>query len=418
VQGRRLHEAVRAYAVVVGGGCDASVWYEYGATLAALEDYRAAVAAFDRAVALAPELVKAWNDRGVALVALDQTEEARKSFERARCTSSNRSAASANLGNLELAAGDVERAETLYRSALDDDVANLTARIGLGRLLFREQRFAEAAIELGRARRRAPYSFDALLAEVIFRLGTGSLFEAIDACDRFLALSPFHSGGLGLRAELDREHGGQMHAELLEVEDWVRVVDLDVAPALLDALADALGTHHTLSQAPPHHATRFGLHSGALSGLEHSALGELEALLERELQAFAPPKRARHWWAGTRPSAVALHSWGVLLGGHGFQLPHLHPQGWLSGVFYVAVPSIVSVRSESHAGCLELGRPDPELTLRKSRPSHFIVPRPGRLVIFPSWLYHSTVPHAGPGVRLSVGFDCVRARSDWADRSS
>jgi tetratricopeptide (TPR) repeat protein len=409
VEQRRLHEAVRAYAVLVGASRDAGVWWEYGAVLAHVEDHRAAVAAFDRAVGLAPELGKAWNDRGVALVALERSEEARESFERALRVSRSQPAACANLANLHLAEGDLERAEALYRSALRDDVGHIVARLGLGRLLLRQERFSEAELEIGRARRRAPYSFDALLAEVTLGLATERLGEAIKACDRFLALSLHHSGGLGLRAELDRERAGDLHAQLLDPESWVQTCDLDVPAPLLEGLVEALATHHTLAHAPPHHATRAGHHSGALSGLEHGAIAQLESLLEAALLDYTPPRHAARFWSDMRPQAVALHSWAVLLRGEGFQLPHLHPRGWLSGVFYVAVPRAIQTGSESHRGCLEVGRPDPELALTKPRSSYFVRPRPGRVVIFPSWLYHSTVPHVGPGVRLSVGFDCVRA---------
>lgn len=403
-----MHEAARAYALM-SGTRNASVWWEYGTTLAALEDHRAAVAAFDRAVALDSGLAVAWNDRGVALVALQRAEEARESFERALTQSGYGSAAGGNLANLLVARGDVERAEALYRQALREDPGNVQARIGLGRLLAREHRDSEAGLELDRACRRAPYDFDALLAEVSFRLSTGALERAVDSCARFLALSPFHSGAVGLRAELDREQGGTAHAELLVVDEWVRVVDLDATPSLLERLVEALSSHATLCHSPPHHATREGWHSGALSGVQHDALAELEPLLERALQEYTPPRHARLWWAETRPRAVALQSWAVSLGGQGYQLPHLHPHGWLSGVFYVSVPQHMQHDTESHRGCLEVGRPDPELLLRAARRSHFIRPRPGRVVLFPSWLYHSTVPHGGAGQRLSVAFDCVRA---------
>lgn len=404
-----MHEAVRAYALLVAGSRSSSVWWEYGTTLAALEDHRAAVAAFDRALAVDSRMDKAWNDRGVALVALQRDDEARESFERALTQAGYGSAAAGNLANLLVASGDLQRAEALYRHALREDMGNVQSRIGLGRLLMRDGRHAEAAQELDRACRRAPYDFDALLAQVCFRLASGALEQANEACARFLSLSPFHSGALGLRAELDREQGGTEHSELLNVVDWVRVLDLDLAPSLLGGLVEALSSHSTLCHAPPHHATREGWHSGALDASHHDALAALEPLLENALQNYHPPSHARLWWSESRPRAVAVQSWAVSLGGQGFQLPHLHPRGWLSGVVYVEVPEHVQHDAESHRGCLELGRPDPELGLRAPRTSHFVRPRPGRLVLFPSWLYHSTVPHAGVGQRLSVAFDCVRA---------
>jgi hypothetical protein len=38
---------------------------------------------------------------------------------------------------------------------------------------------------------------------------------------------------------------------------------------------------------------------------------------------------------------------------------------------------------------------------------HFVQPRPGRLVLFPSYMWHGTNPIVGDEIRLSVAFDAV-----------
>jgi uncharacterized protein (TIGR02466 family) len=245
------------------------------------------------------------------------------------------------------------------------------------------------------------------LALVSFQLGTRRLAEALSACDRFLRLAPTHSGGLGLRAEIGRECRDDRYAHLLDLNRWLEVRDLPANPALHADLTALLTAQLRLTPAPPHHATQKGLHSGPLSSLRHPALAQLEELIERELGAYAAAHTTDAPLAHN-PSAVALHTWGVVLGADGFQLPHLHPDAWLSGVYYVAVPERASSRANEHAGCLELGQPDPALALHRARRSKFIQPLPGRLVLFPSWLYHSTIPHGAPGLRISIAFDCVR----------
>ncbi len=406
---RRLHEAALAFASALGPKQrDAAAWLEYGNTLSALEDYPAAVAAFDTALVHRPGFVAAWNDRGVALRSLGRLTEARESLERAVALQPSFAAATTNLANLELSAGQLERAEALYRRALRDDASSGAARTGLGRTLWQTGRSTEACREFERALQNAPGSFDALLALVSFQLGTRRLAEAISTCDRFLRLAPNHSGALGLRSEVGREGRDDRYSHLLDLDRWLKIQDLPADTALHADLTTLLTAELRLTPAPPHHATQGGLHSGPLSSLEHPALARLEELIERELSEYAAAHANNAPWALARPAAVALHTWGVVLGAEGFQLPHLHPDAWLSGVYYVAVPERASGDSDAHAGCLELGRGDPALALLRSRPSRFIQPQPGRLVIFPSWLYHSTIPHGMPGLRISIAFDCVR----------
>ncbi len=100
-------------------------------------------------------------------------------------------------------------------------------------------------------------------------------------------------------------------------------------------------------------------------------------------------------------------SWSVRLHGGGFHANHVHPQGWISSALYVALPE-----REAHdapdAGWLALGEPQAALGL--DMPSTKLVePVPGRLVLFPSWLWHGTRPF-GAGERLTVAFDVAPPR--------
>ncbi len=97
-------------------------------------------------------------------------------------------------------------------------------------------------------------------------------------------------------------------------------------------------------------------------------------------------------------------SWSVWLKRKGFHVSHVHPQGWLSSALYVALPP--ETDPESRSGWLQIGQPGPELGVEIDPISH-IKPEPGRLVLFPSWMWHGTIPFQA-GERLSVAFDvCV-----------
>ena len=100
-------------------------------------------------------------------------------------------------------------------------------------------------------------------------------------------------------------------------------------------------------------------------------------------------------------------SWSVRLRGGGHHANHVHPQGWISSALYVALPSRVP-GEPADAGWLTLGEPQAALGLNLPLAQR-IEPRAGRLVLFPSWMWHGTLPFA-QGERLTVAFDVAPPR--------
>ncbi len=95
-------------------------------------------------------------------------------------------------------------------------------------------------------------------------------------------------------------------------------------------------------------------------------------------------------------------SWSVRLNGQGFHKYHHHPQGWFSAVLYVTVPD--GLRQTD--GQLALGGSPPELNLPIT-PFRHIEPLTGRLVVFPSTMWHATEPF-DEGERMTIAFDLAR----------
>ncbi len=98
-------------------------------------------------------------------------------------------------------------------------------------------------------------------------------------------------------------------------------------------------------------------------------------------------------------------SWSVRLSGGGHHANHVHPQGWISSALYLALPDRAA-DEPADAGWLTLNEPQAALGLDLPA-TRIIEPRPGRLVLFPSWMWHGTRPFAR-GHRLTVAFDVAR----------
>ena len=98
-------------------------------------------------------------------------------------------------------------------------------------------------------------------------------------------------------------------------------------------------------------------------------------------------------------------SWSVWLTSGGYHTNHVHPDGWISSALYIVLPSDLG---EAEAGFLALGQPQEQLKLDLP-PTRTIAPKPGRLALFPSWMWHGTRAF-GDGERMTVAFDVAMPR--------
>ena len=188
---------------------------------------------------------------------------------------------------------------------------------------------------------------------------------------------------------------------------YVRAFDLEFSRAELDDLAQLLRQLHTASAPYIEQSVRGGTQTDRPLFFRHEPV--IQAAREkfreavREYTAGLPAFDPAHPMLGApRQSIQFSGSWSVRLSAKGFHISHTHPGGWISSAFYVALPD-ASQLGEPPAGWITFGLPPPELGL--SLPSYQqIEPKAGRLVLFPSTMWHSTAPFA-EGERLVISFD-------------
>jgi Flp pilus assembly protein TadD len=204
---------------------------------------------------------------------------------------------------------------------------------------------------------------------------------------------------------------GDPRSEWLEAEGkLVGVYDIaDRLPPLAD-LASALRTLHTLRGQPLAQSVRGGTQTdGHLFQRIEPIFIELRDVIRAvvaEHAAALPPIDPKHPLLRDRPDPVRFSgAWSVRLEGGGRHANHVHPMGWLSSALYITLPE--GLGGADHAGWLTLGEPQEELRLELP-PTRMVEPKPGRLALFPSWMWHGTRPFA-EGERLTVAFDVARS---------
>jgi Putative 2OG-Fe(II) oxygenase len=140
-------------------------------------------------------------------------------------------------------------------------------------------------------------------------------------------------------------------------------------------------------------------------------LGSFETALAAYQQEVGSRIAAGRSGAEPHPLLARSHSpasivgcWSVCLRRRGFHVNHIHPEGWLSSAYYVDVPAEVHGATD-RAGWLKFG--EPRFPVDGLDAVGFVEPVPGRLVLFPSYLWHGTNPLSGAEPRLSVAFDAL-----------
>jgi len=174
----------------------------------------------------------------------------------------------------------------------------------------------------------------------------------------------------------------------------------------LDELADTLRRLHTLTGQPLEQSVRGGTQTdGNLFTLIDPmivALREAVRSAVAEHVARLPKHDPHHPLLRSPRSPITFSgAWSVRLQAGGKHSNHVHPMGWLSSALYIALPPDLG---EDQAGWLTLGEsraPNFDIDLP---PLRVIEPKPGRLVLFPSTMWHGTRPFQ-VGERLTVAFD-------------
>ncbi|MFQ5784221.1 MAG: tetratricopeptide repeat protein [Alphaproteobacteria bacterium] len=378
----RLAEAEAAYREALALRPDyAEAFINLGNLLLDMLRLDEAETAYREAIALRPKMPQAHNNLGNALRDQGRLDEAVAAYGKAVELAPALAETHYNLGNTFAEQGAHDAAAAAYRRALDCDAGYVRPRQGL------------AALALAR----------------------GAPRNAVEACDACLARDPGNRQALAIKAAA---------LDVLGERDAVRaLIDFDrlIAPvrcaapagfADLDAFNAALAAHAldhpTLAYEPLSKATRSGRQTRELLVEPKGPVAHLEMIIEDAVADYlaAHPADPGHPFLAHPPARWRLNVWATVLGAQGHQAAHIHPAGWLSGVYYVRLPAAVAA-DDDDAGWIEFGGHDPASKLTVEPERRLYRPEEGLMLLFPSYFFHRTVPFESDEARISIAFDVL-----------
>lgn len=325
-------------------------------------------------------------------------------------------ATSAQYADLLRRTGQFAAAESILHDLIAREGAIPQLQSSLATVLQETGRYRESVAAARSAHEALPD--DATIAEnlVANLLSAGEPAAARPIVDRFRAHTPADQRWITYRSDIARQSGEGLFADWYDLDRLVRVYELEPPPGYRtigefhDELRPQLEARHRQSAHPLDQSLRGGTQTsrGLLSDpnpLIRLYLAQLAAPLAEYQAAIgldsAHPMRSRN----LRP-ARPTGCWSVRLRRGGFHVNHIHPQGWISSAYYVDVPSEVEDEA-AQSGWLKFG--EPRYPMPGGVALRAVQPRPGRLLLFPSYFWHGTNPILGDEPRLAIAFDCLPA---------
>jgi len=310
--------------------------------------------------------------------------------------------------------GDLNGTELLLR--------DLIARVGpapeyrwpLATVLHESGRTQEALVEAFAAVRGRPddSAMTQTLVAVLMTLGRAD--QAMPLIRAHRTLEPHSHIWIAHEATAARLIGDPAYAHLYDYDRLVRTYDLE-PPAGWRSIDEfnadlqaCLSARHKLARNPFDQSMRSGTQT--IGDLVADPDPVIKAAVSAFLEPIADYRAAlgdsteHPLSAGNRGEARLTGCWSVQLKAQGYHVNHIHPEGWLSSAYYVAVPSETE-DTEQRSGWIKFG--EPQMPVPGAEPGLTVQPRAGRLVLFPSYLWHGTTAIHGPGPRLTMAFDVV-----------
>lgn len=318
------------------------------------------------------------------------------------------------LADLLRRSGQLERSEAELRGLLERGAGSPQVMAALGMVLQEQGRLAEAEPWVRRAYEIHPEAAGFTENLVVVLLALGRAGETLRLIERQRALQPFDQRWLAYLATAARQLGQPEYELLYDYERFVRAYDLEPPPGWRSIesfhadLLSVLASRHRLEAHPLDQSLRHGTQTprSLLADPDPVVRGLLASLRQgiaqyRDAIGFDP---MHPYLQRNRGEARMVGCWSVRLRRGGYHVNHIHPAGWVSSAYYAQVPAEVA-DPQLRSGWIKFG--EPNVATPGATPGHFVQPQAGRLVLFPSYMWHGTTPILGDEPRITVAFDAA-----------
>ena len=372
-----------------------------------------AVAAYRRALARDPGHLAAHQDLNALLYRMGRDDEFLMSYDEAAARTSNPAPFLIGKGGFLTRIEKFEEARDCFERAAMSEPQSPAVQNGLALALAGLKKFEPAVAAFEKSLRLKPDDVPTQvnLAGTLLRIGEAGL--ALKLTEAAIARQPYDQAALAVH-ELALRLGHDPRADILaDYDRHVQVFELDppdgfTGMAAFNAALNAhLDTLHGDAREHIDQTLRRGTQTmDPLFEGDNALVAALRRKIEEAVAAYIArmDDGDRHPLTSRRAGGFRFTgSWSSRLRDSGFHTNHIHSKGWISSCYYVAVPDAVE---DGQQGWIKFGEASFETALNQPI-RRSIKPVPGRLVLFPSYMWHGTVPFRSAADRTTIAFDAV-----------
>lgn len=362
-----------------------------------------AISSYRTGLAIQPQDARGHFNLGTALRDKGLLQEAVASYQQAIALFPNYTDAYNNLGETCRDQGDMTQAVHYYQQALQRNPQHANANYNMGEFLYLAKRFEEAI----------PYfeasQLDDWQARVLYCLYRAGQFQAFRQLrDTIVAQQPHTAPFIAtLSTHYSINHGEtdpyQFCPNGLDFIYHRSIPELAPGSALLAELLNNIA-QADIAERKQARLTNGKQSAGNLFKRPEAAFRALGELVRREFSNY------RAHFSGSNCGLIQhfpetlefTSSWYVKMHKGGHLDAHIHEIGWISGAVYLAMPDT----ADPQEGAFEYGTHGDQYPQQHTNfPTAFIKPKVGDIVLFPSSLFHRTIPFNADAERICVAFD-------------
>ena len=380
--------------------------YNLGNTLKEIGNLEDAEINLKRCIELKPNFIEAYINLANTQSENNHFNDAERSLKKCIELKQNFIPAHYNLGNLLKILGRLDEAMTSYNYLLKLKPSYKPALLGRGQIFFIKKKFDQALNDFdncntseSRARALITLYNSGNIDEIYQRINNNAKLDEKNL--RVAAFSSFISH------KENKETKNNFCKNPLEFLYFSNLLShLKNSDKFIDDLIDQI-KHINASWEPSNKTTIKGFQSTKNLFVDpKKKIKDLQKIIIDELQKYNLKFKDKSClFINEWPLKKNLFGWHVILQQQGYQDPHIHPAGWLSGVIYLkVVPSL-----EKNEGAIEFSLNAQNYSDVKS-PKFIHQPKKGDIVFFPSSLHHRTIPFTTNTDRIIISFDLLPDR--------
>ena len=391
-----------------------------------------------KAVKFKPEFAPAHNNLGICLYELGRPKEAELAYKRAIALQPDYADAHNNIGNIYKDFGQVDEAIASYKKAIEINPNTFGAYDNLG-ATYSELGKNDEANEFYSKARGGNKDFE----QGISFFGEGNFTEAIKFfersnhegwSDKVLECHYRNSEFDLFKEKLLKFSKNTPHirrtvaalsahyAQNLTTDDPynfcpnpLNFVCHEKIPELLEnnnqltnELIKDIKTAGVLKRPYQYlsHGTALEQSSGHLFRRPEKSFKKLSTALVKTIKRYyLRYKNEKNKYILSFPKEIIFsRSWSIEMKTGGYLSAHNHPEGWISGALYLAIPK--ENGEDGQEGAIELSSDGDEYPrLHDEFEKKVILPNVGDVIFFPSSVFHRTIPFHSNEERICIAFD-------------